>query len=258
MLACKCECVCVWVSVGACVWVSECVRACSCVRVHTCSACVDLIVVVAGIMACSWLPNDRASLCWYNPLQLLFPLSPFPSPSLLFCFAFIPSLSLAVVPAKASKKYVTSSGQEPSISCHLPRPPWCLLAAPPPPLEALYVTLSAFACCFLYVNSLLAFYSHMRSFSLFIVYLNRLRIHRMCCCFSGISAMWRTYVLWPRLQLMTVANWNRWKQVRKWYTRQRDRKREGKEAIKAIKIVEQLRRIEAHKSRKRSWESWRR
>lgn len=80
------------------------------------------------------------------------------------------------------------------------------LACCPCPLEALYVTLSAFACCFLYVNSLLAFYSQMRSFSLFIVYLNRLRIRRMCCCFSAILAMWRTYVLWPRLQLMTVAN----------------------------------------------------
>lgn len=33
------------------------------------------------------------------------------------------------------------------------------------------------------------------------------------------------------------------------------KEREGKEAIKAIKIVEQLRRIEAHKSRKRSCES---
>lgn len=31
-----------------------------------------------------------------------------------------------------------------------------------------------------------------------------------------------------------------------------ERKREGMEAIKAIKIVEQFRRIEAHKSRKRS------
>lgn len=33
---------------------------------------------------------------------------------------------------------------------------------------------------------------------------------------------------------------------------ERQNEREGKKAIKAIKIVEQLRRIEAHKSRKRS------
>lgn len=255
MLACKCECVCVWVSVGACVWVSKCVRACSCVRVHTCSACVDLIVVVAGIMACSWLPSDRASLCCYSPLQLLFPLSPFPSPSLLFCFAFIPSLSLAVVPAKASKKYVTSSGQEPSISCHLPRlPPLVPACCPRPPwgiiCYAVGFCLLLFICKFAF--SVLFAYAQF-----FIIY----------CVFKQITYTPHVLLFFGHFghvahlclaAKITADDGRKLKQVRKWYTRQRDRKREGKEAIKAIKIVEQLRRIEAHKSRKRSWESWRR
>lgn len=141
------------------------------------------------------------------PLLLQPPSPPLASLSLslsliLFC---IHSLSLAG--CCASKSFQKIRDQLwPRAFYNLPPPPPLVPACCPSPLEALYVTLSAFACCFLYVNSLLAFYSHMRSFSLFIVYLNRLRIRRMCCCFSGISAMWRTYVLWPRLQLMTVAN----------------------------------------------------
>lgn len=147
---------------------------------------------------------------------LLQPPSP-PLSSLSFSLSFslilfcIHSLSLAGCCASKSFQKIRDQLWPRAFYILPPSPPppsLCLLAALAP-LEALYVTLSAFACCFLYVNSLLAFYSHMRSFSLFIVYLNRLRIRRMCCCFSGISgisAMWRTYVLRPRLQLMTVAN----------------------------------------------------
>lgn len=146
------------------------------------------------------------------PLLLQPPSPPLSSLSLSLSFSLILFCihSLSLAGCCASKSFQKIRDQLwPRAFYILPPSPPCACLLPLAPLEALYVTLSAFACCFIYVNSLLAFYSHMRSFSLFIVYLNRLRIRRMCCCFSGISgilAMWRTYVLWPRLQLMTVAN----------------------------------------------------